>query len=84
LAAEWGAALVKALINYEWGLPKAVISDRDRRFLSDLWRAMFDKISVKFLTSIAWHPQIDGQLERTNQTVEIALQYFCTANLDSN
>ncbi|KAH4258570.1 hypothetical protein HBI04_146040 [Parastagonospora nodorum] len=83
-AGEWGAALLESLIDYEWGLPKAVISDRDPRFLSELWRAMFEKANIAFLTSTAWHPQTDGQSERTNQTVEIALRYFCTANPDSD
>ncbi|KAH3989747.1 hypothetical protein HBH52_015990 [Parastagonospora nodorum] len=83
-AAEWGASLVEALIMHEWGLPKGIISDRDKRFLNELWRAMFQKTGVRFLTSTAWHPQTDGQSERTNQTVEIALRYFVTANPETD
>lgn len=83
-AAEWGAALIEALITHEWGLPKALISDRDKRFLNELWHAMFHMTGISFLTSTAWHPQTDGQSERTNQTVEIALRYYCTANPDAD
>ena len=37
---------------------------------------MFDRLGTKLLMSTAYHPQTDGQLERTNQTVEIALRYY--------
>lgn len=83
-ASDWGTALIKALIDYEWGFPKHLISDRDTRFLNDLWRTMFEATGTTFLSTTAWHPQTDGQSERTNQTVEIALRYFCTANPDND
>ncbi len=54
-------------------LPKAIISDRDRKFLSELWSAMFKKLGVKLLYSTAYYPQIDGRSEQSNQTLEIAL-----------
>lgn len=34
------------------------------------------------LTSIAYHAQTDGQSERTNQTVEIAVRFLLATNLD--
>jgi hypothetical protein len=83
-AAEWGRALIIALMAHDWGMPRAMISDRDRRFLNELWRAMFDATQTAFLTSTAWHPQTDGQSERSNQTIEIAFRYFCTANPDED
>ncbi|EON65796.1 hypothetical protein W97_05035 [Coniosporium apollinis CBS 100218] len=52
------------------------------RFLSNFWKEVSTKISVQLLTSTAYHAQTDGQSERTNQTVEIALRYFVTSNLD--
>jgi len=39
---------------------------------------------VSFLTSTAYHPQTDGQSERTNQSIEIALRYYLSVNPDSN
>ena len=73
-AAEWGEALINGIID--WGLPKAVIMDRDPKWINKLWKAVFKSLSIKFLATTAWHPQSDGQSERTNQTIEIALRLF--------
>ena len=75
-AYEWAAALVDRLELGDWGLPKALLSDRDPKFLSELWTAIFEKLNVKLLYSTAYHPQTDGQSERTNQTAEIMLRFF--------
>ena len=45
---------------------------------------MAKALKIKMLTSSAYHPQTDGQSERTNQTVEIGLRYFITSNPDTN
>ena len=75
-AEEWGRRLLRRLQKIDWGLPKQIISDRDRKFLSDLWTALFNALGVKLLYSTAYHPQTDGSSERTNQTVEIALRFW--------
>lgn len=43
-----------------------IISDRDPKFLSDLWASLFKLLGVKLLYSTAYHPQTDGASERTN------------------
>lgn len=60
----------------DWGIPKVIISDRDRKFLSELWTAMFERLSVPLSYSTACHTQTDGSSERRNQIVEIALRFF--------
>lgn len=75
-AGEWAAALLDRLAVGDWGVPKALLSDRDPKFLSDLWKAIFEKLQVKLLYSTAYHPQTDGMSERTNQTAEIALRFY--------
>ncbi len=77
-AADWANTLLPGLIGHDWGIPRQIISDRDRKFLSSFWRTIFERLGTKLLTSTAYHPQTDGQSERTNQTVEIALRYFLT------
>ena len=57
-----------------------LIGDRDPLWLSAFFQAVFEKLSTRFLASTAYHPQTDGQSERTNQTVEIALRFFITSN----
>ncbi|PHJ24262.1 transposon related, partial [Cystoisospora suis] len=52
------------------GVPKAILSDRDTRFTGELWRALCEMLKIKQRMSTAYHPQTDGQSERTNQTIE--------------
>jgi RNase H-like domain found in reverse transcriptase/Chromo (CHRromatin Organisation MOdifier) domain/Integrase zinc binding domain len=65
-----------------WGLPSGIISDRDLKFLSEFWKCLFEKAGTKLLLSTAYHPQTDGQSERTNQTVEIALRHYVSRHQD--
>lgn len=61
------------------GTPEALLSDRDTRFTGTYWKAMCDALKIKSKLSTAYHPQTDGQTERTNKTVEEVLR-----NLISN
>jgi len=38
------------------GLPKAIISDRDRIFTSNLWKELFELSDTKLLMSSSYHP----------------------------
>lgn len=60
------------------GLPKAIISDRDRVFTSAVWQELFRLSDTKLWMSLAYHPQTDGQTERLNQCVEAFLR--CTVH----
>lgn len=78
-AEDWAVALIDGLLSADWGIPRAIISDRDSKFMGEFWSAAFKRIGTNMLATTAYHPQADGQSERTNQTVEIALR-FATAN----
>lgn len=82
-APQWAEVVLRTLLQHDWGVPRSTISDRDQRFMSDFWKEIFKILNVKFLTSTAYHPQTDGQSERTNQTVEIALRFYLTAHPDA-
>ena len=45
------------------GLPKEIISDRDRVFTSAVWQQLFRLSDTKLPTSSSYHPQTDGQTE---------------------
>nr|XP_025639099.1 uncharacterized protein LOC112734108 [Arachis hypogaea] len=49
-------------------LPTTIISDRDSRFTSRFWGAFQRAFGTQLSLSTAYHPQIDGQSERTIQT----------------
>jgi hypothetical protein len=73
-SSDWADKLLVALAD--WGIPRRIISDRDPKFLSALWKHLFRNLDTALLLSTAYHPQTDGQSERTNQTIEIALRFY--------
>ncbi|GKA93247.1 putative reverse transcriptase domain-containing protein [Tanacetum coccineum] len=56
------------------GVPVSIISDRDGRFASHLWQALQKALGTKLNMSTAYHPETDGQSERTIQTLEDMLR----------
>jgi len=58
------------------GIPRIIITDRDDRFLSHFWRALFELLGTQLKFSPAYHPQTDGQSERTNRILEEYLRHF--------
>ena len=56
------------------GVPVSIVSDRDPRFTSRFWPRFQEAMGTKLKFSIAFHPQTDGQSERTIQTLEDMLR----------
>nr|GFC72236.1 retrotransposable element Tf2 [Tanacetum cinerariifolium] len=56
------------------GTPSAIVSDRDPRFASRFWKGLQEAWGTKLKFSTAFHPQTDGQSERTIQTLEDRLE----------
>ncbi|GJR33312.1 putative reverse transcriptase domain-containing protein [Tanacetum coccineum] len=57
-----------------YGVPISIISDRDRHFASRLWQSMQSALGTQLYMSTAYHPQTDGQSERTIQTLKYMLR----------
>ncbi|GJR19859.1 putative reverse transcriptase domain-containing protein [Tanacetum coccineum] len=56
------------------GVPISIILDRDSRFTSRFWQSMQEALGTRLDMSTAYHPQTDGQSERTIQTLEDMLR----------
>ncbi|GJV67964.1 putative reverse transcriptase domain-containing protein [Tanacetum coccineum] len=56
------------------GVPVSNISDRDGRFTSWFWKMLQKALGIWLDISTAYHPQTDGQSERTIQTLEDMLR----------
>ena len=56
------------------GVPISIISDRGTQFTSRFWRALHEALGTRLDLSTAFHPQTDGQSERTIQILEDMLR----------
>ncbi|GJT73358.1 putative reverse transcriptase domain-containing protein [Tanacetum coccineum] len=55
-------------------IPASIICDRDGRFTSNFWRSFQKALGTDISMSTAYHPETDGQSERTIQTLEDMLR----------
>ncbi|GKG16578.1 putative reverse transcriptase domain-containing protein, partial [Tanacetum coccineum] len=55
-------------------VPVSIISDRNGRFTSHFWQSLTKDLGTRLDMSTAYHPQTDGQSERTIQTLEDMLR----------
>jgi hypothetical protein len=72
--------LARIFVQQIWklhGLPQDIVSDRDRRLTSDIWRDMCAILGIDQRMSSGYQPETDGQTERVNQTVEAYIRSFC-------
>nr|GEX49753.1 putative reverse transcriptase domain-containing protein [Tanacetum cinerariifolium] len=56
------------------GIPVSIISDRYPRFASNFWRSLHNALGTRLDMSTVYHPETDGQSERTIQTLEDMLR----------
>ncbi|GJZ12682.1 putative reverse transcriptase domain-containing protein [Tanacetum coccineum] len=56
------------------GIHVSIICDRDGRFTSNFWRSFQKALGTDLSMSTAYHPETDGQSERTIQTLEDMLR----------
>ncbi|KAL0405306.1 UNVERIFIED_CONTAM: Transposon Ty3-G Gag-Pol polyprotein [Sesamum latifolium] len=58
------------------GIPVSIVSDRDPQFTSHFWGSLQRALGTKLYFSTAFHPQTDGQSERTIQTLEDMMSLY--------
>nr|GFB62320.1 putative reverse transcriptase domain-containing protein [Tanacetum cinerariifolium] len=56
------------------GIPVSIISDRDPRCASNIWRFLQNALGTRLDMSTAYHLETDSQSERTIQTLEDMLR----------
>ncbi|GKB83874.1 putative reverse transcriptase domain-containing protein, partial [Tanacetum coccineum] len=69
-----GHDTIWVIIVARHGVQISIISDRDSRFTSRFWQSMQEALGTRLDMSQAYHPQTDGQSERTIQTLEDMLR----------
>ena len=56
------------------GVPVSIVSDRDPRFTGNFWKSFQRAMGTQLVMSTVFHPQTNGQSERTIQTLEDMLR----------
>jgi hypothetical protein len=56
------------------GVPKKIVSDKGSQFTSMFWEKLHESMDTRLNFSSAYHPQTNGQTERTNQILEDMLR----------
>nr|GEX51653.1 reverse transcriptase domain-containing protein [Tanacetum cinerariifolium] len=67
-------ALVVTEIVCRQGVRVSIISDRDPRFASRFWKSLQKSLGMNLDIRTTYHPETDGQSERTIQTLEDMLR----------
>ncbi|MCO5595420.1 hypothetical protein L7F22_049462 [Adiantum nelumboides] len=75
-AADIAQVFVKEIVRLH-GVPDRIISDRDAKFTSKFWQAMFQSLRTQLNLNTAYHPETDGQTKRVNQVIEDILRAYC-------
>jgi len=58
------------------GVPRKILSDRGLQFASKFMEEFTKALEIKRQLSTAYHPQIDGQMERINQEIGMFLRHY--------
>ena len=58
------------------GLPESVILNRRPQFAAKLMKELNEMLEIEIKLSMAFHPQKDGQMKRTNQELEQYLRMY--------
>jgi hypothetical protein len=65
------------------GVPSHVTSDRGSEFVSHFFKSLGKALDMTLHFTSGYHPEGDGQTERTNQTLEQYLRVYCNYQQDN-
>ncbi|GBG69742.1 hypothetical protein CBR_g4573 [Chara braunii] len=66
----------------DFGLPKSIISDRDVRFTSELWKNNVEQMGSQLHMTSGNHPEANGQAEQMNRVVQHLLRHYIKPSQD--
>jgi len=81
-AGQFAKSFIKEIFRLH-GLPNDIITDRGTIFTSDLWKETTKLLGIERRLCTAFHPQTDGQTERTNATLEQYLRAYSNYQQDN-
>src|SRR6202041_1324556 len=70
-------------VFFKHGIPSHVTSDRGVEFILHFFRSLNKALIMKLHFTSGYHPEGDGQTERTNQTLEQYLRIYCNYQQDN-
>ena len=74
-ADDYARLYVREIVRLH-GVPTSIISDRGAQFTANFWRSFQKGLGTHVNLSTTFHPQTDGQAERTIQTLEDMLRSY--------
>ncbi|GBG91191.1 hypothetical protein CBR_g52073 [Chara braunii] len=78
---EYAIKLFKENWVRDFGLPESIISDRDVRFTSELWKAAAAEQGTQLQMTSGNHLEANGQAEQLNRIVQHLLRHYIKPNL---
>jgi len=76
VTAEGAARLFLHQVWKLHGLLKCIILDRRPQFVARFTKELYRLLGIKLVSSTAWHPQTDGQMQYVNQELDQYLWLF--------
>jgi hypothetical protein len=58
------------------GILKKIVSDRDPKFTSKLWKGLFNRFKMNLNFNTAYHPDSNGKIEKANQVIQDILSIY--------
>ena len=69
-------------VFYRFGPSEKILTDQGKEFCNELNDKLFSLFQIKHLVTLAYHPQTNSQVERTNQTLKGVLRKLVNKKQD--
>ena len=80
----WDKRFLFKLQFVDWDVFSAIIFDKNSKFISNLWKFIFEQLRISLFMSIVYHFQSNDLFEKSNQIVEIVIKYLIICYSNTN